>query len=195
MPFAEDCEVWVKELTEKDWEVLKEITYRGKIDSFTVPIEMETDFASVPRPLVWLIPQYGQYTRAAIVHDYLWRYKFPAGEITLAEADAIFRRAMRELGVPFLRRWLMWAAVRVGALKKAGGRRQWLRDSWQVVPLAVLALPIVALPAIVILVALGVFYVIEWTIYLPLKLTKRVKERCAEVAKEVNAPKLDIKLS
>jgi hypothetical protein len=48
---------------------------------------------------------------------------------------------MWELGVPFLRRWLMWGAVRIGALTKPGGRKGWLRDSWRAIPLLLLALP------------------------------------------------------
>jgi hypothetical protein len=50
--------------------------------------------------------------------------------------------------VPFLRRWMMWGAVRIGALVKPGGRKRWLRDSWRVIPLLLLALPIVGPPAL-----------------------------------------------
>jgi Protein of unknown function (DUF1353) len=59
---------------------------------------METDFASVPRVFVWFLPRYGRYTKAAILHDYLWREAVPAGKLRLAEADVIFRHAMHELG-------------------------------------------------------------------------------------------------
>jgi Protein of unknown function (DUF1353) len=37
----------------------------------------------------------------------------PAGRISRIDADGIFRQSMRELGVPFLRRWIMWAAGRI----------------------------------------------------------------------------------
>jgi hypothetical protein len=101
-------------------------------------VGMETDFASVPRVFVWFLPQYGRYTKAAVLHDYLWRDAVPAGQLTLAEADGISRRAMWELGVPFLRHWMMWGAVRIGALIKPGGRQGRQRDgtgsSWPGTP-------------------------------------------------------------
>jgi hypothetical protein len=100
---------------------------------------------------------------------------------------------MHELGVPFLRRWMMWAAVRLGALKKPGGTRHWLRDSWRVFPLLLLALPIVTPPAVVILVSLVIFYVMEVLIYLPLKLSTRLRSsgnvRGAIAPKQVNPPR------
>ena len=196
MSFTPDSEVRVKELEGSDWELLRLLEYKGNRDRYEVPEGMETDFASVPRVFVWFLPRYGRYTKAAILHDYLWREAVPTGELTLAEADGIFRRAMWELGVPFLRRWMMWGAVRVGALVKPGGRKGWLRDSWRVIPLLLLALPIVGPPALVILVALAVFYLVELLVYVPQKLFGR-KARAPQdpAAKEVNAPALELKLA
>jgi uncharacterized protein DUF1353 len=192
VPFRSDSEVDVKEIDEKNWELLRELSYDGQRQSFVVPVGMGTDFASVPRVFIWFLPQYGRYTKAAILHDYLWRRGVPGKELTLPEADAILRRAMRELGVPFLRRWIMWAAVRLGALKKPGGRTRWLRESWKVFPLALLALPIVGPPAILILIALAMFYVIELVVYLPLRLVATAKRKRPQTRppKEVNAPEL-----
>jgi hypothetical protein len=196
MSFTPDSEVRVKELEHSDWELLRILEYKGNRDRFEVPEGLETDFASVPRVFVWFLPRYGRYTKAAILHDYLWRDAVPAGELTLAAADGIFRRAMWELGVPFLRRWMMWGAVRIGALVKPGGRKHWLRDSWRVIPLLLLALPIVGPPALVILVALAVFYLVELLVYVPQKLFGR-KARAPQdpAAKEVNAPALELKLA
>jgi hypothetical protein len=196
MSFTPESEVRVKELEESDWELLRILEYKGNRDHFEVPEGMKTDFASVPRVFVWFLPRYGRYTKAAILHDYLWRNAVRAGELTLAEADGLFRRAMWELGVPFLRRWLMWGAVRIGALTKPGGRKGWLRDSWRVIPLLLLALPIVGPPALVILVALTVFYLVELLVYVPQKLFGR-KARAPQdpAAKEVNAPALELKLA
>ena len=196
MSFTPDSEVRVKELEGSDWELLRILEYKGNRDHYEVPEGLETDFASVPRVFVWFLPRYGRYTKAAILHDYLWREAVPAGELTLAEADGIFRRAMWELGVPFLRRWMMWGAVRVGALVKPGGRKGWRRDSWRVIPLLLLALPIVGPPALVILVALAVFYLVELLVYVPQKLFGR-KARAPQdpAAKEVNAPALELKLA
>jgi Protein of unknown function (DUF1353) len=196
MSFTPDSEVRVKELEHSDWELLRILEYVGNRDRFEVPEGMETDFASVPRVFVWFLPKYGRYTKAAILHDYLWRSAVPAGKLTLAEADGIFRRAMWELGVPFLRRWMMWGAVRVGALGKPGGLKGWLRDSWRVFPLLLLALPIVGPPALVILVALTVFYLVELLFYVPLKLFGR-KARAPQAldSRNVNAPELELNLT
>ncbi|MDP9295512.1 MAG: DUF1353 domain-containing protein [Actinomycetota bacterium] len=192
MPFRAGSEVDVKEIDEKNWELLRELNYDGTRQNFVVPVGMGTDFASVPRVFIWFLPQYGRYTKAAILHDYLWRRGVPGNELTLPEADAILRRAMRELGVPFLRRWIMWAAVRLGALKKPGGRTRWLRESWKVFPLALLALPIVGPPAILILVALALFYAIELVVYLPLRVVAAAKRKRPQATppKQVNAPEL-----
>ena len=196
MSFTPESEVRVKELEGSDWELLRILEYKGNRDHYEVPEGLDTGFASVPWVFVWFLPRYGRYTKAAILHDYLRREAVPAGELTLAEADGIFRRAMWELGVPFLRRWLRWGAVRVGALVKPGGRKGWLRDSWRVIPLLLLALPIVGPPALVILVALTVFYLVELLVYVPQKLFGR-KARAPQdpAAKEVNAPALELKLA
>ena len=77
-------------------------SYRAEHDLIEVPAGSQTDFASVPRPFVWLLPTYGLYTPAAILHDRLWRHWVPEGRMTYVDADGVFRRAMRELGGAFL---------------------------------------------------------------------------------------------
>jgi hypothetical protein len=192
MPFRLDSNVDVQQVDDREWRLLSELRYEGKSQSFIVPVGTSTDFASVPRAFVWFLPRYGRYTKAAILHDHLWRAAVPAGELTLPDADGIFRRAMRELKVPFLRRWLMWAAVRLGALTKPGGRRAWLRESWQVLPLMLFALPLVVLPGALILVALGLLFVVEYIVYLPLRLIRRIQQGRGQTPKAVNAPSLDL---
>jgi len=192
MPFQRDSRVDVQQIDDREWRLLSELRYEGKSQSFTVPVGTSTDFASVPRAFVWFLPRYGRYTKAAILHDHLWRVAVPARELSLPDADGIFRRAMRELEVPFLRRWLMWAAVRIGALTKPAGRKGWLRESWQVFPLFLFALPLVVLPGALILVALGLLFVVEYVLYLPLRLIRRVQQRRGQTPKAVNAPSLDL---
>jgi Protein of unknown function (DUF1353) len=128
--FDPDSTVDVRQFDEQTWTILRPFTYHGTMENFEVPAQGRTDFASVPRVFVWFLPRYGRYTRAAILHDYLWSVAVPAGRVTRLDADGIFRAAMRELGVPFLRRWIMWAAVRWGALAKPDGRRGWWKEAW-----------------------------------------------------------------
>src|SRR5258708_37796741 len=110
MPFVKS-EVTLKELSPNRWEMLEPIEYQGRHQKFYVHVGFKTDLASVPRIFTWLVPRYGIYTKAAIVHDFLCETK----PVNRADADGLFRRMMRELGVQFLLRWMMWAAVRAGS--------------------------------------------------------------------------------
>ena len=76
--------------------------------TFTVPAGFVTDFASVPRFLWWLYSPHGQYGKAAVVHDYCYRSRC----VSRAMADRVFLEGMQVLGVWWLRRRLMWLAVR-----------------------------------------------------------------------------------
>jgi hypothetical protein len=86
--------------------------------SVTVEAGFRTDLASTPRFLSWLVPRYGKYTKAAVVHDYLCQHlnDLPTGEGRLelrdrSDADAAFLTMMTELDVPWARRLLMYDAV------------------------------------------------------------------------------------
>jgi hypothetical protein len=191
--FSERAEVVVEQLTAEEWKVRKQFSYRGKYDTFHVRVGNTTDFASVPRIFVWFLPRYGRYTLAAILHDYLWRHRASAGEMNYIDADGTFRRAMRELGVPFLTRWIMWAAVRWGALLKPRGTRGWWRESWRVLLITLFALPFVLPAGIVVGVSFAAFQLVELVLFLPLKAHEKTKERRKRRhpgidVKQVNAP-------
>lgn len=191
--FLPGSTVDVRQVDDTFWVTLTPLVYQGRTQRFVVPAGNRTDFASVPRPFVWFLPRYGRYTKAAVLHDYLWSVAVPAGVLTRSDADGIFRRAMRELKVPFLRRWIMWSAVRWGALAKADGRRGWLADSWRVLLFTVLALPIVVPAATVILLTLPVFALVELLVWLPLLVNHRIRAARDRPAKQVNPPSLRLK--
>jgi hypothetical protein len=102
-----------KKLTARTWEVMKAFQYHvGSEDSnevVEVPKGFVTDFASVPRFAWWLIPPDGNYTQAAVVHDYLYHTK----PYTRHRCDQIFLEAMAVLGVPRWKRSIMFMAVRI----------------------------------------------------------------------------------
>lgn len=153
--------VAVEEIDQKRWRLLEPVVYRGNRQIFTVPIGFVTDFATVPQAFTWLIPRYGKYTKAAILHDYLCREK----PVDRADADGIFRRVMRELGVSFLRRWMMWAAVRFGsALKGISSLEliQWLS-------IALPSLVFLLIPGVIVLLWSAIFWLAEGILYLLLK--------------------------
>src|SRR5690349_9717405 len=98
--------VAVEEVDATSWRLLKPVVYQGRDQTFEVPVGFVTDFASVPNAFTWLVPRYGAYTKAAILHDFLCGGTL----VSRADADGIFRRTLREFGVSLLRRWIMWAA-------------------------------------------------------------------------------------
>jgi hypothetical protein len=110
------------------WALTKTLTYTptGATDQITVPKGFVTDLASIPRPFWDLLPPDGPWTKAAVIHDYLyytqgsgvWN-KHPktitkATPYTRAEVDWILRDAMQDRGVDLVRRNIIYLAVRVG---------------------------------------------------------------------------------
>lgn len=150
---AFDSELSVQAASFRTWRLTSPLIWTGtQGDTFTVPVGFETDFASSPRFLHWLISPYGAYTRAAVLHDYLYRELIEKGShaVTGRDADGIFRRVMHDLGVPWIKRWVMWAAVRPHTIfnpRRAYGR-QLLPDLPKVIGIWLLAAPFV-LPGVV----------------------------------------------
>lgn len=191
--FTDGQAVDVREIDDRQWSLLREFTYRGRRESYVVQAGELTDFASVPRPFVWFIPTYGRYTKAAILHDYLCRLSLE-GRFNRRDADGLFRQAMRSLGVAFLRRWIMWAAVRWGALATADGRKDWLADAWLVLPITLLVAPILSPAAILVGATLLAWYVAELVAWPALALIDRGRRSAGKPAKKVNAPELALRL-
>jgi hypothetical protein len=97
-----------------------------------------SDLTSVPGPMRWFVSPYGLHTPAALVHDRLVGHEAPAG-FARTDADRLFRDMLNSLGVPMLRRWLMWAAVAYGTRWSAGGHRRIGIVIWTVLALAGMA--------------------------------------------------------
>lgn len=85
-----------------------EIGAEGSGQEILIPKGFVTDFASIPRWLWWIVPPYGKYNKAAVVHDFLYKKQSGYSKIV---ADAIFYEAMESLGVPYFQRLLMYKAV------------------------------------------------------------------------------------
>ncbi len=193
--FDDDARVVVEQHGNEQWIVWESFRYKAADDVYTVPRGMCTDFASVPRPFVWYLPRYGPYTLAAILHDHLWRNLAAKRCLRYTDADGIFRRAMRELQVPFLHRWLMWGAVRWGALLKPHGRKGWAADAPRVLLLTLVALPIMAAPVAAILAAMVQLYALELLLWVPLRVHAWwVRLRGGVPEKEVVRPRLELRL-
>lgn len=110
------------------WKLIRTFSYdvgrKGSGVTIKVPAGFITDFASSPPAVWWLIPPWGKYGKAAIIHDYLYqnhRYRSQAQRmsspliklpVTRKYADDIFREAMIVLGVAPWRCSLMYWGVR-----------------------------------------------------------------------------------
>lgn len=147
MPFLQDTPLTVQPIDAQRWRLVHPLVYAGERDVFTVPAGEVTDLASVPRALTALIPRYGAYTRAAVLHDYLCaRVRMGVPVVSRCDADGLFRRVLRESDVVLPLRWAMWAAVRAGSRMSDATVRDWAAF----VAVAVLAVPFYAVPALVV---------------------------------------------
>lgn len=154
MPFGED-HFDVRRIDNRLWKTINDLRYTGRSQNFMVPAGFVTDFASVPQFLLWLIPSTGAWTLAAVLHDWMCTKGIAYGVVSSRDADGIFRRVLREHGVPFVKRWLMWTGVRWGALFNPDRRPGFLQDLPLVLLWSLVALPVV-LPATV---GIGIGYV------------------------------------
>ena len=115
----------------EDWRVWRlgcPLRYEvGEIGSgrvIEVPTGFESDGTSIPRVLWALLPAWGKYSRAAVMHDFTAR-SLDQGEPhehapTYRTSDAIFHEALGVCGVNSPVRFLMWAAVRLWSLWTRG---------------------------------------------------------------------------
>ena len=93
------------------WRLTQALHYQSDIAGrrVVVPKGFCTDFASVPRlPIIYLATADTAHA-PAVVHDWL----YTSGEVRRSAADRIFLEAMEAVGVPWLRRQAMYAAVRL----------------------------------------------------------------------------------
>ena len=91
----------------------KPLVFRSDLDylpeTFCVPKDFRTNFASVPRFLWPIMPPHGRVKKAAVLHD--WLYDQP--HRSRQRADRVFLEAMAASEVPRVQRWAMYEAVRL----------------------------------------------------------------------------------
>ena len=87
------------------------LTFKTEYIEVTVKNGLLTDGASIPR-LFWTIigcPMTGKYVGSALIHDGL----YASEAIPRKEADKLFIKMLADNGVGYIKRKLMYAAVRV----------------------------------------------------------------------------------
>ena len=95
------------------FELLFALSYTTKKGLYIeVPVGFVSDYASVPTCLQGIIQSYGNHEKAAVIHDYLYSAKCHI-QITRKEADVIFLEQMKDLGVSYMKRKMMYRAVRL----------------------------------------------------------------------------------
>ena len=108
----------------KLWRLEQTLRYEiGALESghvIDVPAGFETDGASVPRWLWWLLPTWGSYSRAAAVHDYIIGCIEDGAPLIHAPdrltCDRIFWEATGVCKTPWTLRLLLYAGVRIRSL-------------------------------------------------------------------------------
>lgn len=84
----------------------------------SIPAGFLTDLSSVPRAGRWAVSRVGPHLEASIVHDWLYvAWQFEGREPTARMrrfADDVFLAAMKEANVGRFKRYLIYAAVRLG---------------------------------------------------------------------------------
>ena len=97
------------------WKLLETIRIYSEILKINVVVlrGFVTDFASVPQPFWGIIPPYGKYSTAALVHDYLYKNASKL-KLTRKQCDLAFREFLIDSTCKKWRRHLMYFGVRIG---------------------------------------------------------------------------------
>ena len=101
----------VKPIGHNRWELVEGFIYHiGSYPSeniIEVPPGFITDFASIPRIFWNILPPYGKYGKAAVIHDFC----YATAAYEREACDIIFLEGMKVLGVSYCKRQTMYIAV------------------------------------------------------------------------------------
>ena len=78
----------------------------------------ETDLASIPRPLLWLVDD-DDIAESAVVHDHIYRNPAIYPNVTRKQADKVMGDILKKNGQSCWVRWVVYRGVRLG------GRGAW----------------------------------------------------------------------
>lgn len=94
----------------KYWYLREDLIWLARSgQTISVPQGFVTDFTSVPRPIWWLFPPWAKYGNAAVVHDYCYWEQ----SMSRKTADAVILEGMKDMGVYWLTRKLIYCALRL----------------------------------------------------------------------------------
>ena len=94
------------------WRLLESIGFEDVKNDYLVPAGFITDFASIPRTVRVMFKYDTIYSRASVIHDYLYKYK----DIDITkrkDADLLFLKIMKKDGVGLIKRHIIYRSVRM----------------------------------------------------------------------------------
>jgi hypothetical protein len=102
------------------WQVVRPFYYDSDLlqARITIPAGFWTDGASVPRPLWGIIPPWGRYGRAAVIHDYLYRWR----QFSRRQADDALLEGMWVSGCA------SWQFATIFTFVRLFGNHAWRKD-------------------------------------------------------------------
>lgn len=105
----------VKSVDATKWQIVTPFFFyfdeNNKEEGVTVPEGFITDFASIPRIFWSILAPTGLYTKAAVVHDFLYS-KENKSDFERKFCDRMFLEGMRALNVGRITRYTMYLGVR-----------------------------------------------------------------------------------
>ncbi len=165
-----DTELSVRHIEGKRWQLTSPLVWSGKRQLFVAHSDFETDFASIPKALRWLLDNAGANSEAAVLHDAAWRESVRPTDtrrIDPADADGMFRRALRETGSTALTRGLMWGGVRAASIVRGrygtSGPGRWVKLA-QLGGVGLLGILTILAPTLVTLAGLVFYWAANWIV-------------------------------
>lgn len=133
---------YAKEKLKKDYWVVKKgfVYYLGDVYNtyVTVPQGYLSDGASVPRMFWNIIPPWGDYGQACVLHDYLCQYPYiykgtEKIELTRHQVNKIMLDSMQLLNVKLSKRYIMFFAVELYRLVwKDFARKNYMKEKVEI---------------------------------------------------------------
>lgn len=111
-----DIRVYNKPIKDRPFELINGFEFYSKY--FDEPLYIydgyRTNFADVPRLFWSIVPPYGRYGKASIVHD--WLIEYNPYDLSIHEINKIFLEAMGVLKVKWFNKYLIFMAVELYGL-------------------------------------------------------------------------------
>lgn len=122
---ADDQGIPLRQVSDNGFQVGAAIRYRGEtgldprfddaVRELPLDLARRSDLASVPAALRWFERPHGVHTPAALFHDYLLSHgpelDVDGESVRPDQADLVFRHMLKAVGVPTIKRYLLWTAV------------------------------------------------------------------------------------